>query len=376
MRFETIATHAGGAPDEETGAVAPPIHLSTTYELTADSQQFKGYRYAREANPTQTRLETALAAMDSGASALAFASGMAAGAAVAQSLPTGSRIILTDDSYYAFRLLASDYLEPFGFTVDLVPLRDLDALEEALKEPAALVWAETPSNPLMNITDLRGAAERTHAAGALLLVDGTFATPALQRPIELGADIVLHSTTKYLGGHSDVVGGALIFAREDELSEAVLHSRRVLGGVASPFNAWLMLRGARTLAARMRLHSENGRRLAAFLDDHPVVERVHYAGLPSHPGHEVAEAQMSDFGGMLSFEVKGGREPAIQAVAGVNLFVRATSLGGVESLIEHRWSTEGPGSTTPEGLIRVSLGLEHPDDLIEDLDRALRQAAG
>jgi len=374
MRFETLAIHSAGEPDEETGAVAPPLHLSTTYELTADSQQFKGYRYSREANPTQTRLETALAAMDHGEAALAFASGIAAGAAVAQALPTGARIILTDDSYYAFRLLAQDFLERFGYICDLVPLQDLGALKKALEIPTALVWAETPSNPLMNITDIRGVAELTHAAGAGLLVDGTFATPALQRPIELGADIVLHSTTKYLGGHSDVVGGALVFARKDPLFDATLHARRLTGGVASPFNSWLVLRGARTLAARMRVHSENGRKVAAFLEAHPAVTRVHYPGLPSHPGYRIAQEQMSDFGGMLSFEVDGDREMAVEVVRRVEIFVRATSLGGVESLIEHRWSTEGPGSTTPQGLIRISLGLEHPDDLIGDLDQALTGA--
>ena len=375
MRFETKAIHSGGAPDEETGAVSPPIHLSTTFELTAESEQFKGYRYAREANPTQTRLETALAAMDGGAAALSFASGIAAGAAVAQSLPQGARIILTDDSYYAFRLLAQDFLDRFGYSFETVPLRDLDALSKALETPTALVWAETPSNPLMNITDIRGAAEMAHAAGAKLLVDGTFGTPALQRPLEMGADIVLHSTTKYLGGHSDVMGGALVFREAGDLFEGTQHARRVLGGVASPFNAWLVLRGARTLAARMRVHSENGRYVAEFLESHEAVSRVHYPGLPSHPGHEIASRQMSDFGGMLSFEMAAGKEAAIEVVRRVRLFVRATSLGGVESLMEHRWSTEGPGSTTPEGLIRVSLGLEHPDDLVEDLSEALAAAA-
>ncbi|MCJ7630395.1 MAG: aminotransferase class I/II-fold pyridoxal phosphate-dependent enzyme, partial [Longimicrobiales bacterium] len=330
---------------------------------------------AREANPTQTRLETALAAMDGGEAALFFASGMAAGAAVAQSLPSGSRILFTDDSYYAFRLLAQDYLERSGYTCELVPVKDLSALEKALEKPAALVWAETPSNPLMNVTDIEAVARISKDAGARLLVDGTFATPALQRPLELGADIVLHSTTKYLGGHSDVVGGALVFRTRSELFERTLHTRRIVGGVASPFSAWLVLRGARTLAARMRVHSENGRRVAEFLEGHPSVGRVHYPGLPSHEGHEVARRQMTDFGGMLSFEVMGGRDAAIAVVAGVEIFVRATSLGGVESLIEHRWSTEGPGSTTPEALIRVSVGLEHPDDLIEDLDRALAAVA-
>lgn len=371
MRFETIATHVGGELDDETGAIAPPIHLSTTYELTADSRQHKGYRYSREANPTQSRLEAALAAMDSGEASLAFASGMAAGAALAQALPKGSRILFTDDSYYAFRLLARDFLEPWGYRCDLVSMRDPDALRGALREPAALVWAETPSNPLMNVTDIGAVAGMAHAAGARLLVDSTFATPALQRPIEHGADIVLHSTTKYFGGHSDVAGGALVFAKKDALHDAVLHARRIVGGTASPFNSWLVLRGARTLAARMRVHSENGRRVAAFLASHPLVEKVHYPGLASHPGHEVAKKQMSDFGGMLSFEVKGERELAIAVVAATQVFVRATSLGGVESLIEHRWSTEGQGSTTPEGLIRLSVGLEHPDDLVEDLEQAL-----
>jgi cystathionine gamma-synthase len=371
MRFETIATHVGGELDEETGAIAPPIHLSTTYELTADSRQHKGYRYAREANPTQTRLEAALAAMDAGEVALAFASGMAAGAAVAQSLPRGARIVFTDDSYYAFRLLAKDFLEPWGFRCDLAPFIQPEVLRDALREPADLVWAETPSNPLMNITDVALVAEIAHAAGARLLVDSTFATPALQRPVEHGADIVLHSTTKYYGGHSDVGGGALVFAKRDALYDSVLHVRRVIGGAASPFNSWLVLRGARTLAARMRVHSENGRRVAEFLHGHPEVDRVHYPGLPSHPGHEIAKKQMSDFGGMLSFEVRGGRERAVAVVAATKVFVRATSLGGVESLIEHRWSTEGPGSTTPESLIRLSVGLEHPDDLVEDLAQAL-----
>lgn len=375
MRFETIATHVGGELDEETGAIAPPIHLSTTYEMTADSRQYKGYRYSREANPTQTRLEAALAAMDGGEASLAFASGMAAGSALAQSLPKGARIIFTDDSYYAFRLLAKDFLEPWGYRCDLVPLYRPEELREALREPANLVWAETPSNPLMNITDIAEVARITHEAGSRLLVDSTFATPALQRPVEHGADIVLHSTTKYYGGHSDVGGGALVFAKKDALYDSVSHVRRVVGGAASAFNSWLVLRGARTLAARMRVHSENGRRVAEFLAGHPDVERVHYPGLASHPGHAVAKTQMSDFGGMLSFEVKGGRARAISLVAAVKIFVRATSLGGVESLIEHRFSTEGPGSTTPESLIRLSVGLEHPDDLVEDLQQALAASA-
>ena len=371
MRFETLATHIGGDVDDETGAIAPPIHLATTYELAPDGAQFPGYRYSREGNPTQSRLEAALAAVEGGAKALAFASGMAAGAAVIQALPAGSRIVFTDDSYYAFRLLAGDFMKRWGLDYEIVSMRDLANVRRALERPAALVWGETPSNPLMNVVDIRELAEIAHAAGAALLVDSTFATPALQRPIELGADLVLQSTTKYLGGHSDVGGGAVVFREESDFYRQVLHVRRVIGGVASPFNSWLVLRGIRSLAARMRVHCENAAAVATWLEAHPRVKCVHYPGLASHPGHEVARRQMSAFGGMLSFEIDGTREEAIAVVASVKLFVRATSLGGVESLMEHRASIEGKGTTAPETLIRCSIGLEHPADLIADLEQAL-----
>ncbi|MGK2858973.1 MAG: trans-sulfuration enzyme family protein [Thermoanaerobaculia bacterium] len=371
MKFETIATHTGGEPDGETGAVAPPIHLSTTYELAADGTQFHGYRYAREANPTQSRLEAALAAIESGSAALAFASGMAAGAAVIQALPQGGRIVFTDDSYYAYRLLAGDFMKRWGLEYDLVSMRDLGEVRAALRKPAALVWAETPSNPLMNLVDIAELSSISREAGAALLVDSTFATPALQRPIELGADIVLQSTTKYLGGHSDVGGGALVFREQNDFHKQVLHVRRVIGGVASPFNSWLVLRGIRSLAARMRVHSENAMKIATWLEAHPAVRAVHYPGLASHPAHAIAKKQMSGFGGMLSFEIDGTREQAVAVVAAAKLIVRATSLGGVESLLEHRASIEGPASTCPDTLIRCSIGLEHPDDLIADLAQAL-----
>jgi cystathionine gamma-synthase len=371
MRFETIATHIGGEVDDETGAIAPPIHLATTYELAPDGAQFHGYRYSREGNPTQSRLEAALAAIESGAKALAFGSGMAAGAAIIQALPPGARVVFTDDSYYAFRLLAGDFMKRWGLDYDIVSMRDLGNVREALRKPAALVWGETPSNPLMNVVDIRELATITHEAGSTLLVDSTFATPALQRPIELGADIVLQSTTKYLGGHSDVGGGALVFREESDLFRQVLHVRRVIGGVASPFNSWLVLRGIRSLAARMRVHCENAMAVATWLEKHPRVKKVHYPGLASHAGHSIAASQMSAFGGMLSFELDGTREEAIAVVAAVKLFVRATSLGGVESLMEHRASIEGKGTTVPETLIRCSIGLEHPGDLIADLEQAL-----
>ncbi|MFA6955613.1 MAG: aminotransferase class I/II-fold pyridoxal phosphate-dependent enzyme [Thermoanaerobaculia bacterium] len=371
MRFETIATHIGGEVDEETGAIAPPIHLATTYELAPDGAQFHGYRYSREGNPTQSRLEAALAAIESGAKALAFGSGMAAGSAIIQALPPGARVIFTDDSYYAFRLLAGDFMKRWSLDYDIVSMRDLASVREALKKPAALVWAETPSNPLMNVVDIRELVTITHEAGSTLLVDSTFATPALQRPIELGADIVLQSTTKYLGGHSDVGGGALVFREEGELCKQVLHVRRVIGGVASPFNSWLVLRGIRSLSARMRVHCENAMAVATWLEKHLRVKKVHYPGLASHAGHAIARKQMSAFGGMLSFELDGTREQAIAVVSAVKLFVRATSLGGVESLMEHRASIEGKGTMVPETLIRCSIGLEHPGDLIADLEQAL-----
>jgi cystathionine gamma-synthase len=371
MRFETKAIHAGAAVDEGTGAIAPPIHLSTTFERDSEGATPRGYSYVRDANPTQHRLEEALAAIDSGEAALAFASGMSAASALLQALPAGGHVLFPDDSYYAIRSIAGDYFPKWGTTSDFIAMEDLDAVRAAMRENTRVVWCETPSNPLMKITDIAALAEIAHARGALLIVDGTFATPALQRPIELGADAVLHSTTKYLGGHSDVQGGSLAFAKRDDFFTAVEHARTILGGVASPFNSWLVLRGIRSLAARMRVHCENARAVAELLAAHPNVERVHYPGLPSHPRHDIARRQMSAFGGMLSFLVRGGREEALRVTARTKVIVRATSLGGTESLIEHRASSEGPNSRTPQNLLRMSVGLENPQDLIEDLAQAL-----
>jgi cystathionine gamma-synthase len=372
MRFETKAIHSGGRVDEETGSLAPPIHLSTTFERNAsDGRPSRGYSYIRDHNPTQTRLEQALAAIDSGEAALAFASGMAAASALLQALPAGGHVLLPDDGYYAVRTLASDFFPRWGLTHDLIAMEDLGRVRAAVRANTRAIWCESPSNPLMKIVDIAALAEIAHRAGALLIADATFATPALQRPIELGADVVMHSTTKYLGGHSDVQGGSLAFRRGDELFAKTEHVRTIVGGVASPFNSWLVLRGIRTLAARMRIHSENARAIAQFLARHRRVEVVHYPGLQSHPGHAVAARQMSDFGGMLSFRVRGGREEALAVAAKTKIFARATSLGGVESLIEHRASSEGPSSQTPQNLLRVSVGLEHAQDLIDDLAQAL-----
>jgi len=372
MRFETISIHAGGEIDQETGALAPPIHLSTTFEMSPDGGSPTGFQYIRESNPTELRLENALTAIEGGAASVVFSSGMAAGAALAQALPAGSHLLLPDDSYYGYRVMARDFLSKWGLTFDFVAMEDLDAVRAAMRRrPANVLWAESPSNPLLKIVDLRELAAIAHEGKATYIVDSTFATPALQRPIDLGADVVLHSTTKYLGGHSDVQGGALIFREKGELYESVHHAHHIMGAVASPFNSWLVLRGIRSLSARMRWHCESAAKIAEFLSGQPSLHAVHYPGLPSHPRHDVARRQMSAFGGMLSFQVKGGRDAALKVVAATRLFSRATSLGGVESLIEHRHSSEGKDSTAPVDLVRLSVGLEHPDDLIADLEEAL-----
>ena len=372
MRFETKAIHSGADTDNETGAIAPPIHLSTTFERRAeDGAPSHGFSYIRDGNPTQVRLEEALAAIDSASHALAFASGMAAAACVLQSLPVGSHLILPDDGYYGVRALAAEYLPRWGVSCDLVKMDDPETVRAAVRSTTRAIWCETPSNPLMNIVDVAALAKIAHDANAILVADATFATPALQRPIEQGADVVMHSTTKYLGGHSDVQGGSLAFARRDAFSDAVEHGRKITGGVASPFNSWLILRGIRSLSARMRVHCENAMALARALESHPNVEAVHYPGLQSHPGHAIAARQMAAFGGMLSLNVRGGRAEALAVTGKTKVFTRATSLGGMESLIEHRNSSEGPGSGTAENLLRVSVGLEHADDLVEDLMQAL-----
>ncbi len=371
MKFETIAIHSGAGSDPGTGAIAPPIHLSTTFLRGADGEPVAGFGYVREESPTQERLETALAAIDGGAAALAFASGMAAGAALLQALPRGSHVLLPSDGYYTYRALAAEQFERWGLTWDVVAMHDLGAIRAAMRTETKLVWMESPTNPLMQISDIAAVADLSHRAGAQLVVDGTFATPALQQPLSHGADVVLHSTTKYLGGHSDVQGGSLAFQEKGTFFEASNRVRTLIGGVASPFNSWLVLRGIRSLPARMRMHCENAAAVAEWLVRNAAVDVVHYPGLKSHPGHDIARKQMSSFGGMLSFQVKGGREEALAVASRTKLFTPATSLGGVESLIEHRATSEGPSSTTPVNLLRLSVGLEHPDDLIADLEGAL-----
>ncbi len=371
MRLETLAVHAGAEPDAQTGAMAPPIHLATTFKHGADGARIAGYEYQREGNPTQDRLEAALAALEGGEAALAFASGMAAITALLESLPNGSRILIPDDCYTGTRVLANEFLPERGIIATMVDMSDLDAVRSACVG-AALIWAETPSNPRLKVCDLAALAEIAHDADAALVCDNTFATPVLQQPIALGADLVMHSTTKYFGGHSDVLGGALVFKHRDGFFERVAHRRHLTGAILAPFSAWLTLRGCRSMPARMTMHCANARRIAEFLASHPAIERVNYPGLPSHPGHAIAARQMRDFGGMLSIEMRGGREAALAMASQLRIFTNATSLGGCESLIEHRASVEGEHPVSPQNLLRISVGIEHADDLIEDLDQALQ----
>jgi cystathionine gamma-synthase len=371
MRFETRAVHAAAEPDSETGALAPPLHLSTTFEHGPAGERRAGHLYIRESNPTQSRLEAALAVLDGGEAALVFSSGVAAGAAYLQSLDPGSHVLLHRDIYYAFKTMALEFLPRWGLEASFVDMTDLQATRAAIRPATRLIWAETPTNPLLQVLDLRAIVAEAARANARVLVDGTFATPALQRPLELGADVVLHSTTKYLGGHGDVQGGALVFRKRDDMAERSQHHRHILGPVASPFASWVVLRGLRTLACRVERQSQNALAIARALEGNRGLRSVHYPGLPSNPGHEIAKRQMTGFGAMMSLRVNGGKEGALRVAGRVRLFRNATSLGSVESLLEHRVSVESPDTTTPDDLLRLSIGLEHPDDLIEDLREAI-----
>jgi cystathionine gamma-synthase len=371
MRIETLAVRAGHAVDPSTGAVTPPIHLSTTFEREPDGSYRQGFLYARMSNPGRQSLEAALAALEGGASAIAFASGMAATNAVFQTLAPGDHVLLPEDAYYSTLRLARELFTPWGLHVDACDMGDLAAVERLLRPTTKVVWVETPSNPLLRVVDIAALASRAHAVGARCVVDNTWATPLLQRPFTHGADVVMHSTTKYLGGHSDLIGGALI-VRDDEAYAARLRTVQGLAGaIPSPFDCWLLMRGIRSLPWRMRGHCENAQAVARFLAAHPAIEAVHYPGLPSHSGHAIAARQMNDFGGMMSIQVRGGEQAALDLTNRLTLFTRATSLGGPESLIEHRASVEGPTTISPRNLLRISVGLEHADDLIEDLERAL-----
>jgi cystathionine gamma-synthase len=373
MRIETRAVHAGRRIDPATAAVTQPIYLTTTFERTADGEYPLGFSYSRENNPNRRSLEECLADLEGGKEALAFASGLAVSTAVVQGLEPGDHILAADDVYWGLRKVIGDVFGKAGLETSYVDMTNLDAVRAAMRPATRLVWLETPSNPLMKVCDLSAIAELVRAAGpnAVTICDGTFATPVLQRPLEHGIDMVAHSTTKYLNGHSDVLGGALITKHDNYLFERARRAQKYGGAVPSPFDCWLTLRGIDTLPYRVRAHSENAMRIARCLREHPKVETVHYPGLETHPGHAIAARQMSAFGGMMSIQVRGGREEAMAVAAKCEIFIRATSLGGAHSLIEHRASVEGPTSKTPQNLLRLSIGLEHPDDLLEDLLQAL-----
>jgi cystathionine gamma-synthase len=371
MRIETLAVHAGHTVDPTTGAVTAPIHLSSTFERDPDGGYHGGHVYTRTSNPNRDAVEQSLMQLEGAAAAIAYASGSAATMSVFQALAPGDHVLAPDDAYFGTVRQLREIFAAWGLEADTVDMTDLDAVRRALRPTTRIVWVETPSNPLVRVVDILKLAELAHGVGARCVVDNTWATPVLQLPLRLGADLVMHSTTKFLGGHSDLLGGALVARHDDEFVERLRLLQRLGGAVPSPFDCWLLLRGIRTLPWRMRAHCDNAALVAAFLETHPKVEAVHYPGLRSHPGHEIAKLQMNDFGGMLSVQIRGGRDAAMALTNRLQLFTRATSLGGTESLIEHRASVEGPATKAPENLLRVSVGLEHPDDLIEDLEQAL-----
>jgi cystathionine gamma-synthase len=374
--FETLAIHAGQAADAQTGAVVTPIYQVSTYKQDGVGGLRGGYEYSRSANPTRTALEENLAALEGGSRGLAFASGLAAEDCLLRTvLAPGDHVVIPDDAYGGtFRLFAK-VVERWGVTWSVADTSDVQAVRDALRPQTRLIWVETPSNPLLGITDIAALAGVARQAGVRLAVDNTFASPYLQQPLALGADVVVHSTTKYMGGHSDVVGGALVTS-DAGLGEELAYHQNAMGAVAGPFDAWLVMRGIKTLAVRMDRHSANAERVAAMLAAHPKVTRVYYPGLAEHPGHEVAAKQMKAFGGMVSFEVAGGEEAAVAVCDRARLFTLGESLGGVESLIEHpgrmtHASVAGSLLEVPAALVRLSVGIEAADDLLADLQQAL-----
>lgn len=371
MHLDTIAVHAGRLPDPSSGAIAEPIQLSTTFLRAKDGSFPSGYSYAREKAPNRSSLEEALAALDGGADAAAFASGQAAVSAVFQALAPGEHVVVPRSVYYGTKKLLAEVFSRWGLEYTAVDATDLDQVRGAVRPTTTLVWAETPSNPTLAVTDIAAVAEIARRVGARTVVDNTWATAIGQRALDLGADLVMYSTTKYYGGHSDVLSGALVTRAADEFWERIRLLQSSVGAVAAPFDSWLVHRGLASLPCRMRQHTANATAVAGFLAGHARVEATHYPGLPTHPGHAIAARQMTLFGGMVSMQVRGSSADALALAARLRLFTRATSLGGVESLVEHRKSVEGPESPTPDNLLRLSIGLENAGDLIEDLRQAL-----
>ena len=374
--FETLAIHAGQPADPATGAVVPPIYQVSTYKQDGVGGLRGGYEYSRSGNPTRGALEENLAALEGGSRGLAFASGLAAEDCLLRTLLTpGDHVVIPEDAYGGtFRLFAK-VVERWGVEWSVADSSDPAALRAALRDRTKAVWVETPTNPLLGITDIAAAAEVAHDAGVRLVVDNTFASPYLQQPLALGADVVVHSTTKYMGGHSDVIGGALVVS-DAELGEDLAFHQNSMGAVAGPFDAWLVMRGIKTLGVRMDRHSANAARIAEMLESHPEVSQVYFPGLPTHPGHEIAAKQMRDFGGMVSFRARGGEDAAVRVCDRTELFTLGESLGGVESLIEHpgrmtHASAAGSALEVPADLVRLSVGIESIDDLLMDLTSAL-----
>ncbi len=374
--FETLAIHAGQEPDACTGSVVVPIHQTSTYKQDGVGGLRGGFEYSRSANPTRTALQECLAALEGGARGFAFASGLAAEDCLLRTvLVPGDHVVVPDDAYGGSYRLFAKVLDRWGVETTPVHLADLAAVRAALRPTTAMLWCETPTNPLLGIADIAALAGLAHDAGALLVVDNTFASPYLQQPLALGADAVVHSTTKYLGGHSDVIGGALV-VDDAELAERLTFHQNAMGGVPGPFDSWLVLRGVKTLGVRMDRHCANAERVAEMLLAHRAVDRVYYPGLPDHPGHEVAAKQMRGFGGMVSFTLHGGEAAALRVCERTEVFLLAESLGGVESLIEHprlmtHASVTGSPLEVPSTLVRLSVGIESVDDLLADLTQAL-----
>jgi cystathionine gamma-synthase len=375
--FETRAIHAGYEPDPMTGSVIPPIYATSTYKQDGVGGLRGGYEYSRSANPTRTALEGNLAALEEGERGFAFASGLAAEDTLVRAVcRPGDHVVLPDDAYGGTFRLFDKVEQNWGLIHDPAPASDLDAVRAAIRPgETKLVWVETPTNPLLNIGDIEALAGIAHAAGALLVVDNTFASPYLQQPLTLGADVVVHSTTKYCGGHSDVIGGAIV-VRDLGLAEQIAFHHNAMGAVAGPFDAWLVLRGLKTLGVRMDRHCDNAEQVVEFLTGHPAVAEVIYPGLSEHPGHAIAGRQMKRYGGIVSFRVTRGEQHALDVCAKTEVFTLGESLGGVESLIEHpgrmtHASVAGTALEVPHDLIRLSVGIETADDLIADLDRAL-----
>jgi cystathionine gamma-synthase len=374
--FETLAIHAGQDPEPRTGAVVVPIYQTSTYAQEAVGAPRLGYEYSRTANPTRDALQESLAALEGGRHGLAFASGLAAEDTLLRAVcRPGDHVVIPDDAYGGTFRLFSKVAERWGLSWAAASVHSVDSVRAAIRPNTKIVWVETPTNPLLGIADIAGLSAVAHEAGALLVVDNTFASPYLQQPIGLGADIVVHSTTKYIGGHSDVLGGALVI-NDDETAATLAYHQNAMGAISGPFDAWLTLRGIKTLGVRMDRHCDNAERVAAFLSQHPKVASVLYPGLPDHPGHEVAAKQMRRFGGMVSFRAVGGGAQAIEICNRAKLFTLGESLGGVESLIEHpgrmtHASAAGSPLEVPADLVRLSVGIETVDDLLADLEQAL-----